>query len=220
MSCDIEAVTAGGPVHRLARRPDAWAWPDWAYAGNDGTFGNRYDDPRGEFRVLYASTERVGAFLETLARFRPDPALVAALGEIEDGGGGDALPPGSVPAEWLHDRAVGEATLGGDYAQVGASRSLAYLRSRLVLGDLDASAIRRRVPRSTTQAVGRVVFECRAEDGGPQFAGVSYRSRLGDDIHNWAIFEPTEVAGSSEPLEEDDPDLALALALLGLTLAG
>ncbi len=219
MSCDIDAVRAPGPVHRLARRPDVWAWPDWAYAGNDGTFGNRYDDPRGEYRVLYASTERVGAFVETLARFRPDPALVGALAEIEDAGD-DMLPPGTVPAEWLQDRAVGEATPAGDFADVGASRSLAHLRVRLALDDLDASAIRRRVPRSTTQAVSRIVFECRAQDGGPQFAGVSYGSRLGDDIHNWAIFEPTEVEGSSEPLDEDDPDLALALDLLGLTLAG
>jgi hypothetical protein len=35
-------------VYRLARQPDAWSWPDWAYAGPDGTFGNRYDDPQGE----------------------------------------------------------------------------------------------------------------------------------------------------------------------------
>jgi hypothetical protein len=218
MSCDIEAVTPAGPVHRLARRPDVWAWPDWAYAGNDGSFGNRYDDPRGEYRVLYASRERVGAFVETLARFRPDPALIAALAEVDDADDG-ALPPGTVPGEWLHDRAVGEATPAGYYAEVGASRSLAHLRERLLLDDLDASAIRRRVPRSTTQAVSRLIFECRGDDGGPQFAGVSYGSRLGDDIHNWAIFEPTEVTGSSEPLDEDDPDLALALALLGLTLA-
>ena len=84
MSCDIEAVSPAAPVHRLARRPDPWAWPDWAYADPDGTFGNRYDDPRGEYRVLYASTERVGAFVETLARFRPDPELVAALETIDD----------------------------------------------------------------------------------------------------------------------------------------
>jgi hypothetical protein len=36
----------------------------------DGTFGNRYDDPRGEYRVLYATSQRVGAFIETLARYR------------------------------------------------------------------------------------------------------------------------------------------------------
>ena len=208
MSCDIEAVSPAAPVHRLARRPDAWAWPDWAYAGNEGTFGNRYDDPRGEYRVLYASTERVGAFVETLARFRPDPELVAALGEIDDD---EPLTSGLVPAEWLNDRAIGEADLSGDFARVGAARSIAYLRAQLEQ-DLDASAIRRHVPRTTTQAISRLVFDC----GG--FAGVQYESRLGDDIHNWAVFEPADVSGTSEPLAEDDPDLAFALALLGLRL--
>ena len=38
-------------VFRLGRRPDPWAWPDWAYAEADGTFGNRYDDPQGIYRV-------------------------------------------------------------------------------------------------------------------------------------------------------------------------
>jgi RES domain len=208
MSPDIEAVSPAGPVHRLARRPDAWAWPDWAYAGNDGTFGNRYDDPRGEYRVLYASTERMGAFVETLARFRPDPALVAALDAIDDD---EPVTSGVVPAEWLNDRAIGEATLPGEFARVGATRSLAYLRERLGQ-DLDASALRRHVPRSTTQAIGRLVFDL------GEFAGVQYESRLGDDIHNWAVFEPVDVDGTSEPVAEDDPDLAQALGLLGLRL--
>lgn len=208
MSADIEAVSPAGPVHRLARRPDAWAWPDWAYAGPDGTFGNRYDDPRGEYRVLYASSERMGAFVETLARFRPDPELVTALDAIDDE---EEVTAGVVPAEWLNDRAIGEATLSGDFARIGATRSLVFLRERLAL-DLDAAAIRSQVPRSTTQAIGRLVFDC------GRFAGVQYESRLGDDIHNWAVFEPAEVSGTSEPVTEDDPDLALALALLGLRL--
>lgn len=63
--------------------PDAWAWPDWAYASNDGTFGNRWDEPLGSYRVLYACSQRVGAFVETLARFRPDLEVVAALAEID-----------------------------------------------------------------------------------------------------------------------------------------
>ena len=47
-------------------------------------FGNRYDDPNGEYRVLYASTERRTTFRECLARFRPDPAIVAAQIRGED----------------------------------------------------------------------------------------------------------------------------------------
>ena len=65
-------------VYRIARTPDPWAWPDWAYAHDDHTFGNRFDDPLGEYRVLYATTQREATFRETLARYRPDPDILAA----------------------------------------------------------------------------------------------------------------------------------------------
>lgn len=75
MSCDIEPVLPEGPVYRMARGPDAWAWVDWVYAGPDGSFGGRFDDPDGEYRVLYAAATRLGAFMETLAGFRTHPAV-------------------------------------------------------------------------------------------------------------------------------------------------
>jgi hypothetical protein len=78
----LAATRPEGNLYRVGRDPDAWAWPPWEYAGEDSTFGNRYDDPRGEYRVLYACSQRVGAFIETLARYRTDPALVAAYQEI------------------------------------------------------------------------------------------------------------------------------------------
>lgn len=83
MSCDLEGTSPTGILHRVGRRPDPWAWPDWSRADPDGTFGNRYDDPRGEYRVLYASSDRRGAYLEVLARYRADPAVQRELGEIE-----------------------------------------------------------------------------------------------------------------------------------------
>ena len=70
-------------VFRLGRRPDPWAWPDWRYADADGTFGNRFDDPQGVYRVLYASTQRLATFVECLASFRPDPAIVAEYAAID-----------------------------------------------------------------------------------------------------------------------------------------
>lgn len=234
MSCDIEAVAADGPVFRLARQPDAWAWPDWAYAGPDGTFGNRYDDPRGEYRVLYASSQRLGAFLETLARFRPDPELAAVLSDIdgEEDEDADVVEPGVVGVEWLAGRALGRGSLRGDFAGVGHSRSLGHLArelgaaaAALGVGELDAAAIRQHAPRELTQRISRLVLECRVGDGGRQFGGVEYLSRLGDDLVNWAIYEPADPDASpltetdSATIEPDDPDLAVAVERLGLTLA-
>jgi len=52
------------------------------------------------------------------------------------------------------------------------------------------------------------------------------RSRLGDDLVNWAIYEPAHPDASpltetqTATIEPDDPDLAVAIERLGLTLAG
>ena len=61
MSRDLETVVPAAPVFRLARAPDPWTWPDWSQASLGGTFGNRWDDPEGAYRVLYASSTRFGA---------------------------------------------------------------------------------------------------------------------------------------------------------------
>jgi len=226
MSCDIEPVLPKGPVYRMARGPDPWAWADWVYAGTDGTFPGRFDDPEGEYRVLYAASTRLGAFMETLAGFRTHPAVRQALAGAPDG---DAAPPDSVPREWLELRRIGKARLPGlPFADVGHSRSLAFLRERLAdavvehgLEDLDAAAIRLSAPRRFTQLVGRLAFDCTDASGEPQFTGLRYASRLGDELHDWALFERPDsalIASQHEPVDEDDPDLTLALERLGLRL--
>jgi len=227
MTCDIESAVPGGPLYRIGRQPEPWAWPDWAYAGEDGTFGNRFDDPESEYRVLYASSERLGPFLETLARYRPDPAVVA---EEIAGDPRDALfptrPAGVVPPRWLEERSLGIARCEGTYADLGHSRSLAHLRDALAaailrhgLDDLDAATIRASAPIRLTQEISRHVYECTTGDRARAFEGIRYLSRLGDDIHNWAIFEPAEIDPQSvEKIRHHDPDLRAALELFNLVL--
>ncbi len=202
-------------IYRLARQPDPWAPPDWAYAGEDGTFGNRFDDPRGVYRVLYASSSRLGCFLETLARFRVDVGLRAALAEIM--GPDDHVPLGVVPREWRHGRVIGAANTAGVFAAIGTAESLAILRGALAatvvghgLDDLDAAAIRLSLPRAFTQAVSRYVYDL------GRFDGVCYRSKYGDDIENWAVFEPFTALHPRppfQPVELMDPDFIVALAI-------
>jgi hypothetical protein len=65
------------------------------------------------------------------------------------------------------------------------------------------------------------VYERTLPDGRPAFAGIVYRSRLGDNLTNWAIFERVGVEMAPDPeaaVEADDPDFRAALRLLGLTL--
>lgn len=224
MNDGLASVEPDGPLYRLGRQPDPWAWPDWSYAGPDGTFGNRYDDPEASYRVLYASSQRVGAFVETLARFRPDLEVLAELEQIE----GDDESQAAVPHVWPGTRLIGEATLQGRFVDVGDARTLATLRSELAgsaihlgLDEIDAETIRLHAPRAFTQAVSRFVYEHRDEEGSP--AGIRYGSRLGDQFVNWAIFEPAPdapnplLSTSSGPVEADDPDFRAALEILGLS---
>ncbi len=229
---ELHAISPDGPLYRLARRPDPWAWPDWANVGSDGTFGNRWDDPRGVYRVLYASSSRLGALMEVLARFRPDPQVLEVLKEIEDGDAPLFEPPGELDVAWLRNRCLGVAQAEGEFVDVGHSQSLARLRealaSRIVhhgLDDLDAAAVRLSAPRRFTQEISRYVYDRSTPEGRRRFAGISYRSRLGDEFRNWAIFEspgsafPWTRAPETSEIEADDRDLCRALELLGVRLA-
>ena len=213
-------------VFRLGRRPDPWAWPDWAYAEADGTFGNRYDDPQGIYRVLYASSQRFATFVECLAYYRPDIEVIAEMREIVCEAGDDEPPAtGTVPAEWVNQRCVGRGALVGEYADVGHHESLAELRTALAarvvhhgLHDLDAATLRLTAPRAFTQEVSRYVFD-QTEAGQRRWNGVSYLSKHGDDLTNWAVFE-TSTPDLLDVTEfgRDDDDLESALALHGLIL--
>jgi len=199
----------------LGRRPDPWAAPDWASAGPDGTFGNRFDDPDATYRVLYASSQRLGCFLETLARFRIDPKLLAELAEIE--GEDDHFPLGEVPVEWVEKRIMGVATANGEYADVCSSEWIGRLRKLLAahlekfgVDDVDASILQKSAPRILTQFVSRIVFSA-------GFAGIYYLSKYGHDIENWALFEPFQInVKAPERIRRDDRDLQRALQLHSL----
>jgi hypothetical protein len=225
---DLEGIRPLARVTRIGRRPNPWAWPPWEAQDSDNTFGNRWDDPEGIYRVLYACTHLEGAYVEVLSRFRPDPVVLAELAEID--GSPEEYRIGTVPAAWLETRAIGEAALAGIYADVGDVRSLTYLRAvmaaRLVhydVRDLDAAAIRLSAPRRFTQEISNHIYRLSLPDGTPRFAGLEYESRLGDNYQNWAIFERPDqwpVTDSTIwPIRRDDPGLHAALAALGLTLA-
>jgi hypothetical protein len=213
----LASTSLPNAIFRVARSP-VWGWPDWAYAGSDGTFNNRYDDPGSLYRVLYASRSAYGCYLETLARFRPDLALYAELHEIE--GDGDTVEPGIVPWAWRKERRVGMARASGTYADVLAAESIAYFRRTLArevldlqMSDLDAASLQMSVPRSLTQRVSLLAF-----DAG--FDGVYYHSKYGNDVENYAIFEgrvffEDEIEST---IRSDDEELARALATHRLVL--
>ncbi|MEA2386144.1 MAG: hypothetical protein QOJ22_318 [Thermoleophilaceae bacterium] len=215
MTPPLRAAELPVVVFRLGRAPDAWEWPDWTRAGDDGTFGNRYDDPDAQYRVLYASAERQTTLRECLARFRPDLAIRAAAIEEDDDEAPPSHPPGHLTRRWVSRRVMGTATIDGAYCDIGHSSSIAHLRDALAarvlyygLDDLDAGDLRTRAPRRFTQEISQYVFSRAAADGGAAFHGIKYASRLGDELTNWAIFEPNAPTTLEHAeIADDDPDL-------------
>ncbi|HMJ60457.1 MAG TPA: RES domain-containing protein [Bryobacteraceae bacterium] len=216
-------IAPTGPVYRVARRPDPWRPPDWADVGDDLTFGNRFDDAEGRFRVLYAASSPLACYLETLARYRRPPGseqLLSALAAIKNAQD-DYTPPATVPASWLPTRALGMAILAKRrFAHVYSSEWLAFLRRNLEPmfsvrrsdgQDFDLALLlsqRRELTRRIATLVYRLGYD-----------GIYYQSRHGSDLFNWALFEPFDLASqTASDLHAEDPDLLEALKRLNLNL--
>src|ERR1700712_4672494 len=100
---DLPFKSPLGPLYRIARTPSPWTPPDWSFVGDDGTFGNRFDDLDGYFRVLYTGSSPLTCFVETLARYRKPlnaQDLIDALNSIENSGV-EQTPFGCVPLSWV-----------------------------------------------------------------------------------------------------------------------
>jgi hypothetical protein len=152
----------------VGRGLDAFAPPPWDKAGEDGAFGNRFDDPRADrgvreedrFRVIYCATRPVGAFGETVARYRKSPRLLAGLQEIEDD---EPLDPelggGIVPEEFRLKRTLGTTRLSDNllFADFAEGETFTILREelanwlvRLELEDFDLSTVTSKQRRATS----------------------------------------------------------------------
>jgi hypothetical protein len=224
-------------VFRVARGFDVFAPPDWAWAKEDGTFTNRFDDPgayRGipeeeRFRVIYCATQPAGAFGETIAPFRKSLSTLAALREVSDDEPLDPdLEGGIVLEDWRLARRLGATRLDDDllFADFTAAQTLTILREELApwlvrfgLEDFDLSIITSQ-QRRVTQEAARYVYEL-AGSGFTVFAGIRYMSRLNRDwelraiFHDRMIHAPEEI---SETIRDDTPGLIEAAIDLGLEI--
>jgi hypothetical protein len=202
MADDIQTRGAPrSPIYRVGRAPNPFALPAWAYAGPDGTFGGRFDDPgrrRGiavdqRFRVLYFATRDAGAFGEVMARFRPDiEALVQIGAHLQS----SQLARPRVPLAWRLGRRIGATVLDRalTFADLTAPETLQELRRVLApvalalgLPDVDSSALAG-PHRLLTQELSRYLYEQTDAAGQPRYAGIYYRSRLTSDWECWAAF--------------------------------
>jgi hypothetical protein len=238
---EVRAPESG--LFRIVRQPvDPFAFPDWARAGEDGTFGNRYDDPwlllglptSARFRVIYCATQREAAVGEILARFRPSIHTRLALAAIEDdeplttslAGVVDPRYPthGIVPYDWIQRRQVGMTLIApfARFVDLGHASTLAQLHHQLGsiatlqgIQEIDLSAMTSQA-RRLTQYAARYIHD-------QGFAGIRYTSRLGQNWECWALFEDRFAhrpgqPGPSELLRPDDGDLLTVAGLFGISV--
>ncbi len=216
MSRELEAPEPRGILYRIGWVPDPLAYPPWEYVG-----GERYDDPNREYRVLYAGAPRRVAFLETLAQFRPDPALLAAERDTGLSDEDDSVLADPVPNLWLDRHLVGALRLtpGQRWLDLRKLRTRQALRSvfaaelvSLGLEDLDASTVTGPY-RELTQAISRWAY-----DRGYQ--GIAFPSRHEPRYSNWAIFEGAafEPVGEPRRISRRDRSLTYVLRQFGLSL--
>jgi hypothetical protein len=222
----LNTRTPTGPLYRIGWGTEPWEYPDWKRAGTDSssqahTFGNRFDDPDAEYRVLYASSQLVSCYVEVLARFRPDYALLAELQAID--GEDDYQQIGAIPDEWFEGRFIGTAEVQGKYADLYSAAWISHLRSRLQplcvelgLSDFDVSVLIQAEKRIVTQKASSIVYDLGA------FAGIYYASRHGLGLENWALFEFKAILNPLIPVQrvsKNDPSLKQALEILNLGIA-
>lgn len=194
-------------VWRVGRAPDPLVPADPLPPSllDQPTTGNRFDSPTGVYRALYFATLLEGCYGETLARFRPDPAIQALVREEWSELG--FLLVGEVPADWRQRRiaahvqfpAEGRFSDGVQFLDVESLETRESLRTELApllafygIADLDVATVRGG-DRRITRWIGQWAYDARNADGSPRFAGIRYLSRLNSDWECWAVFDDVAI---------------------------
>lgn len=207
-----------GRIYRVAKRVhDPFEPKPWSLADENGVFGDRFDDPRGNevpqsqrFRVIYCASTRAGAIGETVARVRPQLGEIAGFSDIRDtaddpepqdihlSGLRDPEIPerGVLLANWRLERQIYSTRLdpNAHFVDITSADSIQFLRdelaetaTRLGLRDLDLSTVTGPM-REMTRECARCIYSRVSSDGEPIYAGIRYLSRLNPEWECWAIF--------------------------------
>lgn len=174
----------------------------------------RFSDPFERFNTLHLTSLGTSAYIDALARWRPDPHLAALM--TDEVGSHLSVVPKDVLARYN----VGSARIRArvvDLREPDVVDQLDRLvRSpvgRVTLGDLVTGPLR------LSQEVTRRLFDA-GGDSGPRVDGVLYPSKFVSGAHNVAVWHVPELVVIEEgPVRPDDPALAEALHILGLRVA-
>ena len=184
-------------------------------------WNHRFDDPRREYRTIYAADKKETCLREVLADLKPDEKAIADFKRIF--GDDDSMEcAGRVTKIWREKHVLVQAQIivsSGKIADMESAALLDDLTARLQPElaarkhkRLDAARIRSQ-DRGLTRAASRLLYD----DG---HAGIGFRSRL-DDVLCHALFEGRarlDQLGSGIPLSGKIAELTSVCVEYGLTL--
>jgi hypothetical protein len=184
-------------------------------------WNHRFDDPRREYRTIYAADKKETCLREVLADLKPDKKAVAEFKKLF-GDDESVECAGRVTQAWREKHVLVQAVIdvaSGDIADIDSAPILADLSERLApeladrkLKRLDAARIRSQ-DRPLTRKASRLLYD----DG---HAGINFRSRL-DKVPCHALFEGRarlNQRGTAVRLTEKVAELSVVCAEYGLRL--
>ena len=184
-------------------------------------WNHRFDDPRREYRTIYAADKKETCLREVLADLRPDKKAVADFKKLF-GDDESVECAGRVTRAWRKKHVLVQVRIvisSGEMADIESAALLGDLSERLEkqlaarkLKRLDAVRIRSQ-DRDLTRAASRLLHD----DG---HAGIDFRSRL-DKVPCHALFENRarlDQVGIAIPLSERFAELLAVCAEYSLKL--
>ncbi|GAA1163224.1 RES family NAD+ phosphorylase [Nesterenkonia sandarakina] len=182
-------------LFRVARAENPFYWSEISAEDSPRKHaGNRFDVPG--HGVLYFASSLEGAYAETLARFRPSPAIRKHVAEQDP----HFMMVGGVPRDGRDKRTIAEAILRDPlpFLDVESPHTHEVLTTALATelvdlgeGVIDVASVRGR-NRLLTRAIASWAFDQRDAAGHPIYGGLRYLSRVDTRFECWAVFAGAE----------------------------
>ncbi len=196
----------------------------------DSDAGNRWDAVYASAETVYFGTATQACFAETLAGFRPDPAVVELVKDTA--AWTHHMEPGAIDVDWRANRNLVRAVFdpAGDFVDITAHETIAWINSDphfksipiiaqagsgLTLSHLTAD------DRVVTRLLASIIHELKNPDGQHLYQGIRYESKHGQGLECWAVFRDrvlTMTAIDTKTIEKNDPGLEAMASLFGLTI--
>ena len=222
-------------LFRVAKDPDPFTpWPPRSPADLSVPIldGNRWDDPKAQFTTMYCATSAVGAFGETIARYRTSAGLLDRIEAFFAGNAPDPefdppLEPGKVPEDYFANRYLGHGRVTSAARFVDVEHPSTH--SACSLGVLprihpftNAAVVDRgtmhTADRRITRTISRYFWELAQTSDHNDWRGLRYQSRVFEEWECWAVWEPTPMLPDPDvtKVTRTNTDLLEAAKLLDL----